>query len=709
MIEVVTVGALTAFLTAVGNGAAGEMGKQILLSTGAQVRRCLGLETPLPDTAEGWEVLARQVHRHLDEDPRRSAEFAHLMRSMPDAASALRPGPGPGLPPATRYFTDRAEVLKQLRREATRAAAGRPRAALLHGLPGIGTSAVALHWGAASIDRFPDGQFYVDLRDAAGDHGPEPATVLQLLLRQIGVDPERMPPTEAAREGLYRRLTAGRRALIVVDHASAAAQVRALVPSAPEVFLLVVSSGPAFALEAQLIEVPKLGERDAKRLLTKVAGREAAARSRDQLSATLARCEGNAFALKAAAMRLLEGDPNLPSAVDGITASDPVRAVAQDAARRLGPEAARLCRLAALGGWPSIDAAMGGWAADVTPQEAGRMLAKAAEAQLVEHLGDDRYRFRPEVRRHLEDEAGPEHGIPECSAAVSRVLGGLLSRALHAAHAALPQSWRVEPAPAEGIPYRDEAEGMATLLADVANLVRAVSVAEEYQQYDTALRLARALWPLQLKAGRWDEVLPALRLAVRCADRHHPGSRLAGAVHFQLSHCLGELRRWEAAEQEAHAVVACERAAGHVRGEASSVELLGLLRLNQWKWAEAYEQFIEAERIYRRLVPGQEGEADLPRALALVERHQARALRGLGRLEESRSRLESVQDWFAGQGEAYNQARALTDLADTLHDAGDDSAALAKITAAERLLTPEKAAPHLAYLASLRELCEVTE
>nr|WP_206322876.1 ATP-binding protein [Streptomyces sp. HNM0575] len=696
---------MTAFLTAVGNGAAGEMGKHILLSTGAQVRRCLGRETPLPDTTEGWEILARQVHRRLSEDPRQNTEFTHLMRSMSDAAPTLRPGPG--LPPAPRDFTDRARVVKLLRREATRPAAGRPRAALLYGRPGMGTSAVALHWGSLCIDRFPDGQFYIDLRGAAGELGPDPATVLQLLLQQMDVDPEQMPSTETGREALYRSLTAGRRALIVVDHATTAAQVRALIPSAPEVFLLVVSSGPAFTLEAELIEVPKLEERDAKRMLKKVATRYGVSWPAAEVSGTVARCEGNAFALQAAAMRLLAGDPTLPSSVDGATANDPVRAVTRDAVHRLGPDAARLCRLAALGGWPSVDATLGGRAADVTPQEAGRMLAKAAEVQLMERLGDGRYRFRPEVRRHLEDEAGPEHGIPECSAAVSRVLGELLERALHAACAALPKSWRVvELAPAEGSPYRDEAEGMAALLADLGNLVRAVSVAEEYQQYGTVLRLARALWPLQLKAGRWDELLPALRLAARCADEHQSSSRMAGALHFQLAHCLGELRRGEEAEQQARDAVACERAAGHVRGEASSVELLGLLHLNQWKYPAAYEQFIEAERIYRSITPGQKGVDDLPRALTLAERHQARALRGLGRLEESRSRLESVQDWFAAQGEAYNQARALTDLADTLHEAGDNSAALAKITVAERLLAPEKAAPHLAYLTGLRERCE---
>ncbi|WNE99024.1 ATP-binding protein [Streptomyces luomodiensis] len=712
MIEIVTVSALTAFLAAVGNGAAGEVGKQLLVSTGTLVRRTLGRETPLPATAEGREALARQMHARLSDEGGRSGEWALLLRSLPDAAVALRPVAG--LPPAARDFTDRENVLRQLKREATRAAAGRPRVALLHGPPGIGTTAVALHWGAAQIARYPDGQFYVDLRDAAGEGGLEPAAVLLRLLRQMGVEPERIPPTETGREQLYRRLTAGRRALVVIDHASSVAQVRQLVPATPEVFLLVVASGPPFALEALRIAVPPLGERDALRMLRKVAGPETVARAKPRLPALLDTCAGNAFALKAAAMRLfaegtaeeMNDEPDCPEVSHASARSHPVHTVAREACRRLGPEPARLCRLTALGGWPAIDARLASDAAAVTEAEAARMLAEAADAQLVEPVGDGRYRFRPEVRRHLADAAGPEHGIPECFAAVSRVLDGLLNRALHAAHAALPQSWRTEPAPARGTPYGGAAEGMAALLAEAGNLVRAVSVADEYQHIGTALRLARALWPLQLKAGHWDEVLPALRIAARCADEHQPRTRMAGALHFQLGHCLGELGRWEEAEHAVRAAVAGERAAGHVRGEASSVEFLGLLSLYRWRYEAAYERFVEAEGIYRRIGPGQEGAADLPRALALIERHQGRALRGLGRLAESRLRLEAARDFFAERGEAYNQARTLTDLAETLHDAGEHAEALTRIAEAERLLSPEQATVHLGYLARLRLRCE---
>lgn len=702
MLEVVALSALTAFFTAAGNGAAGEMGKQLLLTTGALARRTMGREAPLPTGPEGWQSLAGQVHARLGRDPERADEWALLVRSFPEQARPLVPTGG--LPPATRDFTNRQRVLKQLKREATRPAAGRPRVALLHGPPGIGTTAVALRLGAELYTRFPDGQFYVDLRDASGGHGPEPATVLLRLLRQMDVAPERLPPTAAGREQLYRQLTAGRRALVVVDHASSVAQVRSLVPATPDVFLLVVVSGRPFALEAERVTVPALTDRYAVRMMRKVAGRQEVARAKARMPRLLEHCAGNAFALKTEAMGLLAEAAEAEQRAGG-PGHHPVRAAARHACDRLGAETARLVRLTALGGWPSVDAHLAAAAAGVTPQEAARMLDEAADVQLLDLVADDRYRFRPEVRQYLADTAGPEHGVPECSAAVERVLDALLNRALHAAHAALPQSWRTEPAPSDGDAYRDEARGVAALAAEVGNLVRAVSVAEEYQHVTTALRLARALWPLQLKAGYWDEVLPALRVAARCADEHQPRSRTAAGIHFQLGHCLGELGRWEEAGHAAHAAVGSERAAGHVRGEASSVELLGLLNLYQWRYEAAYERFVEAERVYGRIAAGQEGAQDVARALALAERHQGRALRGMGRLADSQRLLESATDFFKERGENYNRARALTDLAETLHDAGERAEALTKIAEAEELLTPA-AAPHLRYLAGLRLRCE---
>ncbi|MFI8402830.1 ATP-binding protein [Streptomyces sp. NPDC085463] len=707
MLEVVALSALTTFLLGVGNGAAGEVGKNLALSAGALVRRTLGRETPLPAGAEDRRELAGRLYARLAHDPGRADEWALLVESGQERIDAPS---GAGMPPAPRAFTNHRKVLKRLLGEANRPWEGRPRVALLSGPPGSGTTSVALRLGAESRDRFPDGQFYVDLRGPAGESGPEPAAVLLRLLGEMGVDPDRTPTAEAERERLYRQLTVDRRILVVIDHATSLAQVRGLVPATPEVLLLVVVSGPPLLLEAERVAVPPLSDRYAKQMVRKVAGPENAARVKAELPGLLDRCRGNPFALHAEA-RLLAAGGAAPDRGAEAWRHHPVRATAEHASLLLDPGTVRLCRLTALGGWPSVSAGIAAAAAGLDEERAARMLAEAADADLLERLPDLRYRFRPEVRRQLAD-AASAYGTQECSDAVTRVLDALLDRALRAAHAALPTSWRTEPAPEDpAAAPGGETDGIAVLAAEAANVVHAVSVAEDHRRITTALRLARTLWPLQLKAGHWDEVLPALRAAARCAEENEADARMAGALHFQLAHCLGELGRWEQANRAARAAVTYERAARHLRGEASSVELLGLLCLNRWLYEEAYERFVEAESVYRRITSGQEhheGAADLPRALALVERHQGRALRGMGRLDDSRRLLERAVEFFAGTeerpAEPYNRARALTDLAETLHEAGDDGEALKRIADAEALLTPA-AAPHLRYLAGLRRRC----
>ncbi|MFD4372469.1 ATP-binding protein [Streptomyces sp. NPDC058486] len=711
MLEVVALSALTTFLLGVGNGAAGEIGKNLTLSAGALVRRTLGRETALPAGTEDRRALAGRVHARLGRDPQRAGEWALMLASAPDEDGEPSQG---AMPPAPWAFTNRQKVLKQLLKEADRPWEGRPRVALLSGAAGSGSTAVALRLGAEGRDRFPDGQYYVDLRDTSGETGPEPAGVLLRLLREMDVDADRIPPTESGRERLYRKLTAGRRALVVIDHTTSLAQVRALVPSTPDVLLVVVVSGPPLLLEAERVAVPPLTDRYAKQLVRKVAGPEHAARVKTHLPGVLERCRGNAFALHAEARLLTRDEPEpAPGAVPvsraGTSQDHPVRAAAHLASLRLDPEALRLCRLTALGGWPSISATLASAAAEVHELTAARRLDEAVDVGILEPLPEQRYRFRPEIRRQLAETAAGEYGLGACAAAVDRMLAALLGLVLPASRAALPESWRTELPPEHRAEPGAVPDGIAVLAAEAANVARAVVLAEEHQRTDTALWLARALWPLQLKAGYWDEALPALRDAARYAEESRADERMAAALHFQLAHCLGELGRWEQANRAARAAVTYERAAGHLRGEASAVELLGLLSLNRWAYEEAHERFVEAESVYRRIEAGQEGAADLPRALALAERHQGRALRGLGRLDESRRCLENAVDFFAGRTgappEAYNQARALTDLAETLHDAGDETTALATIDAAEALL-PASATPHRAYLAGLRRRCE---
>ncbi|MEV0481607.1 tetratricopeptide repeat protein [Streptomyces sp. NPDC050508] len=685
--------AIGAVFGAVGSGMASEAGKLAWESVGGMVRRFAGREVTAPATPDELDAVARMVHDRVHGDPELALVWTRFARGVriPDPAA------GPGrhcLPPAPRSFTDRQDALKLLDKEATRAYGGRPRLALLHGPEGIGTSTLAFHWGARQANHFPDGQLYADLRAL----GPEP--VLATLLRQLGLPDEDIPPSAADRAALFRRALTDRRALVVLDHARSAAQVQPLLAPAPDVVTLVVARNPLIGLDALRIPVGPLGRRDAKRLLTELVGKPAVSAARATLPAVLDRCAGSPYALRAAAPRLT-APPETPVGPE----SDPLISAVEDSYRLLNPDAARLYRLTGLYDWPALDAPSAARAANIDEAEAARLLDELADALLIDRADHGRYRYRPAVRAHAERTAAATDGIAACSAAVSRTVEGYLHLALAAARAALPESWRV-PSEATPLSYENRGAGVAALAAEAPNLVQAVHAAEEFGDWSTVVLLGQALWPLQLKAGHHDILLPALQAGVRTADAHFPGTRIAGALHAQLAHSLMELRRWDEAEPEALAAARDERAGGHVRGQASAVEFLGLLRLRQWRFDEAYAAFDEAYRILDGIGPADEGAADLPRARALLERHRGRALRGLGRRAEAVERLERALAFFRAAGEAYNTARTLTDLAETRLTGGEFTAARALIDEATATLRDEKAEQHLAYLRSLRERCD---
>ncbi|MER7402728.1 tetratricopeptide repeat protein [Streptomyces sp. NPDC000070] len=703
MLDPISLGAIGAVLGAVGSGMANEAGRWAWESAGGLVRRITGREVPAPTTHGQVDDVAHLVHERIRDHPelaRAWADFARGVRGTPGIATAAH---RPSLPTAPRSFTNREQALKLLDKEATRPFEGRPRLALLHGPEGIGTSTLAVHWGWRQSARFPDGQLHADLRTLA------PEAVAGTLLRQLGMPEAEIPPSAEDRTALFRRCLTDRRLLLVLDHARSAAQVKPLLVAAPDVVTIVVARQPLIDLGALRIPVGPLARRDAVRLLTTLAGKPAVAAARATLPAVLDRCAGSPYALCAAAPRL--ADPPAPSTEAAVHESDPVLTAAEDSYRRLTPGAARLYRLAGLHDWPDLDAAAAARAADVDEAEAVRHLEELAGALLVEQTGTGRFRYRPAVRAHAERTAAAVDGIATCSASVSRVVGHYRDLAVGAARAALPQSWRVPAAPSP-VSYPDPGAAVAALAAEARNLVSAVRAAGDFGDRDTVTLLCQALWPLQLKAGHHDVLLPALRTGTRIADAHVPGSRTAGALHAQLAHTLTELRRWDEAESEAEAAAREERAAGHARGHASAVEFLGLLRLRQWRFGEAYACFEEAGRILDGIGPGDEGAADLPRARALLERHRGRALRGLGRREEAVAHLERALGFFrsgGSGGEAYNAARALTDLAETHLDGGAPEAALPLIDEALAALARENATYHVAHLRALRERCVTPE
>ncbi|NEB42040.1 tetratricopeptide repeat protein [Streptomyces sp. SID14515] len=715
MLDPISMAAITAVLGAVGSGVASEAGKWAWETAGGLVRRMAGREVVAPTRPEDREAVARIIHDSVHSDPELARTWHTFARSVQTTGTTIG---RPRLPASVRFFTDRKTAMRLLDREAGRKADGRPRVALLYGDDSMGTSALAVHWGWRAESLFPDGQLYVDLGRRGAGSAHTAGSALRELLRGLGLRDEQIPASEPERVDAFRRIVADRKLLLVLDHARSAAQISPLLTSAPSVLTLVVARRPFPGLDAFPVPVGPLSDRDAARLLTKIVGKQVMRSARAALPAVLARCGGSPYALRAAAPRLLAPGPLTATApspqthhepTGGLTMSDsdPMRTAAEDAYRLLRPDAARLYRLMGLRHWPAFDAEAAAQVAGIDTDAAEELLGTLADALLLEHTDNGRYRYRPAVRAHAEEMAYRQEGIAGCSAATTRAVEHYLRLSVTAARAALPESWRVPDAVADGPGdvYEGRGDAVARLAVELPNLVEAVATAEEFGKPDTVVTLCRTLWPLQLKAGHHEELLPALRTGAAVADAQFPGSRAAGALHAQLAHTLGELQLGDEAGAEAAAAARDEREAGHTRGLASAIEFLGLLRLRQWRFADAYDCFDEAYAVLDGIGPDDEGAADVPRARALLERHRGRALRGLGRLGEAQEHVERALTAFRARGEAYNTARALTDLAE-IRLAGEESAeALPLVDEAIRILSEENADQHVEYLRRLRERC----
>ncbi|MEV6328097.1 NB-ARC domain-containing protein [Streptomyces sp. NPDC051909] len=649
------------------------------------------------------------------------------------AVPAILPGsPAPRLLPApARHFTDRHDELARLTAlldgtDGADDAAGpdgdpAPRVVVLTGTGGIGKSATALHFAARLRDRYDGGQLHADLRGDATATAAAPSTVLVRFLRALGVAPPYLPADEQEQIDWYRTLTADRRMLTVLDNAHSAAQVLPLLPTGPGSLTLVTSrrrlDGLTREVGARVIQLPPLGPADAALLLTRLSGREAPHPA--EADAVARRCGGLPLALCMAGERLavrthltwqqLEQDmatAAAPSDEPGADASgidpgtDPVTAAADTSYDDLTPGAARLYRLGGLRPWPALTAPAAAVLAEVPEPEAAVLLDELAAIHLLEEHAAGRYRHHDLLRAHAERRALRVDGHARAAAAVGRLLRHHLAEAAAADARVMPGRWHLGPAYDRLPPDPRTAEQAADwLLAERENLVEAVRTADEYGLDDLTWQLCEALWSLFLRNGHHQDWLATHRLGVRAAARCPATPEAEGRMHAQLGFALKGLGRLDEAEQAFTAAAEADRRCGHRRGEATAVESLGLVRLEQRRYEEAEACFVAAEAL-----------TDDPRARALLAHHRGRALSGRGEHDQAAATLERAGRLMAELPvpDTYNQARVLTSLGQAALAAGDRERAARVLAEAAERMRQEKAPVQDADIAELRARAAAT-
>ncbi|MGX7828811.1 BTAD domain-containing putative transcriptional regulator [Actinokineospora sp. 24-640] len=613
---------------------------------------------------DALEVYARLRHT-LDEEfgvdpgPEVAALHTAILRrepvlDPPPPAAPAAPVPPRQLPARVGHFTGRADELAAL--DEVLATADEPPIVVITGPAGMGKTSLAVQWGHRVVDRFPDGQLFVDLRGQDPRRAVPAQDALAHLLRVLDVPDDRIPAEPDERAALYRSLLHGRRCLVVLDNAGSVEDVLRLVPGGDGNLLVITSRRSMAALAARhatrVVVVDALRHDEAVSLLDNVVGGDRVDREADSAARLARLCGGMPLALRIAAARLV-GDPVLPIAefaaeltgprrLDGLVVdgdSRTVRTVLASAYEPLAPESARVFGRLGLHPGPTFSTHLGAALGGLSPADGRRAVGELAASHLVTRAGADRYRFHDLIRdfaRQCADLPDPTERLLDWYLAVAQAANRLVD----------PERDQVTPvvrhAPAE-LPFTDKHGALAFLEAERGNLVPVVQQARAGGHLTAAWQLTYLLTSFYDATGHWHErvelcrqgaaaaaelgepaaeaeMLRALGVAYSMTRRLHDALatseqalRVAetiddvmgqGHIHNNMANTYAELRRFDEAVT-AH-LLAVERctAAGHALGKALSQRNLGHTYIQMGRAESAFAPLDEALASFRELGHG---------------------------------------------------------------------------------------------------------
>lgn len=344
-----------------------------------------------------------------------------------------------GLPTATRYFVGRADEVTRIQAVLADRQLG---ACVLHGMAGVGKTALALRVARAAEGQFPDGSVFLDLSD--GTPGPGDAATaraLERLLRATGVPGQEIPRDLDDQRILCRDQLRGKRMLLILDNVLHADQIAPVLPAAPGCAILIISRNRLNALdEAAHILVDALPAAPAAKLFRGIAGvteheqDETVARIVDYcgrlpLAVRIAAARFKscpAWTLAEFARRLADESRRLRALDDGERS---VSAALNLSYRSLPASQRRMLGYLALHPAYDIDTHAAAALAGLTVGDAEPVLHLLADAHLVSWQTGDRVGFHSLVRLFAAEQARRELPDSEQDAAIRRLLELMLSRA----------------------------------------------------------------------------------------------------------------------------------------------------------------------------------------------------------------------------------------------------------------------------------------
>jgi DNA-binding SARP family transcriptional activator/tetratricopeptide (TPR) repeat protein len=589
------------------------------------------------------------------------------------------------LPAAPAKFAGRRHELASLTGWLDAGAGGAPVILAISGIPGVGKTALGLHWAHQVRERFPDGQLYINLRGFGPSQTPvTPAEAIGVFLESLGIGVNQLSPRPEARVGLYRSLLAGKRMLIVLDNARDEAQVRPLLPGSSTCVALVTSRNELTGLVAAEAACPLvldvLTEPEARQLLASRLGAGPVAEA-DAVGEVISLCGRLPLALAIAAARAsrparplvslaaeLQGIRHRLERLDAGDEATSIKAVFSWSYRLLSEPAARLFRLLGALSVPDITVAAAASLTGAPASSAHTALSELVRQNLIQEQASGRFSMHDLLNAYAAD-LGDDN---ERYSARRRVLDYYLHSAHAAVHHLYPAAHQIAIAPlVPGVtPERfiGPDQALAWMHGEHQVLQAALTTAADSGFDDHAWQLPTVLQEYFARGGYYLDWAKSQQAALAAAIRLGDEAAQASA-HRSLGDALIRLGSCDDARGHLQHALELYGSLGDDAGEASCH--CGMTRLSESE-GDHIRSLYHARRALRlyRAVGNTSGEAS---ALNGVGWNYAL----LGNNQRALSYCRKALDLHRETGNRFGEATTLDSLGYSHHQAGHHSQAVA--------------------------------
>ncbi len=442
------------------------------------------------------------------------------------------------LPMRQPRFTGRADELAVVDSVARSAVEGGQSVLWISGMPGVGKTALAVSAAHRLGDVFPDGRLFVDLTGFTPNVAPAtPAAALARLLTDLGVPPEAIPESTAARADLYRTSVDGTRTLVVLDNAASEEQVEPLLGAT---LTLVTSREQGTLTATDHIRLEPLPPHEAVELFRKLVTADRVHGHVDQVREIVALCGHVPLLVHLVAAQfnrhtrwplshLLDLLREVPAVSPDTTFPQAAAMACTVSYDQLTEEQQALFRVFALA--PGADLSAPGAAALTGVKRARHLLEDLHRMSLLEESAPERFQMLDPLRDYVLATHPPDDPIGP----VDRLLDFYLVTTDTAINILFPYDRDRQPAVTATSPvaltFPDDESARGWLDEERHNLVAAVHHAAAHDRPEHAWQLAVLLWRYFYMRGHlrdWTETLQ------RAAEVLDGTGNTTGLAHVRL-------------------------------------------------------------------------------------------------------------------------------------------------------------------------------